>query len=254
MGYKKIMPCLDIKDGRVVKGIHFVNLKDAGDPVENAALYEEEGADELAFLDITATIEGRKTMVDLVKRVAKAISIPLTVGGGIGSLVDMETILSAGASKVSINTAAVKRPELIREAAERFGSDRIVVAIDAKRTDKVKSGFELVTHGGRTFTAKDAVEWARECRDLGAGVLLPTSMDTDGTKDGYDLQLTRQIAEASRLAVIASGGAGTMEHFYQALTAGKADVVLAASVFHFREISIRDLKKYLKGKGIEVLE
>ncbi|MBM4141912.1 MAG: imidazole glycerol phosphate synthase subunit HisF [Nitrospira sp.] len=254
MDYKKIMPCLDIKDGRVVKGIHFINLRDAGDPVENAALYEKEGADELAFLDITATVEGRKTTVDLVKKVAHTISIPLTVGGGIGSLDDIERILFAGASRVSINTAAVKRPGMIGEAAKKFGSDRIVVAIDAKRTNTVPSGFELVIDGGRTLTGKDAIKWAKDCRDLGAGMLLPTSMDTDGTKDGYDLKLTRQIAEASNLPVIASGGAGTMEHFYEAVTEGKADIVLAASVFHFREISIGELKKYLKNKGIKIRE
>jgi len=254
MDYKKIMPCLDIKNGRVVKGMHFVDLRDAGDPAENASLYEKEGADELAFLDITATVEGRKTTVDLVKKVAHTISIPLTVGGGIGSLDDIERILFAGASRVSINTAAVKRPELIEEAAKKFGSDRIVVAIDAKRTNTVPSGLEIVIDGGRTLTGKDAIQWAKECRDLGAGMLLPTSMDTDGTKNGYDLELTRQIAEASNLPVIASGGAGTLEHFYEAITEGKADIVLAASVFHFREISIGELKKYLKNKGIKIRE
>jgi len=252
MNYIRIIPCLDIKDGRVVKGIHFVNLRDAGDPVENAQLYEKEGADELAFLDITATVEGRKTTLELVKKVAQAITIPLTVGGGIGSLADMENLFNVGVAKVSVNTAAVKRPALVEEAARQVGSSRLVVAIDARRNPDLPSGYELVTHGGRTPTGRDAIAWAKECRDLGAGELLPTSMDTDGTKDGYDLELTRKIKEASNLPVIASGGAGTVEHLYEAVVQGKADAVLAASIFHFREIPIRAAKEYLKQKGVPV--
>jgi len=252
MNYIRIIPCLDIKDGRVVKGIHFVNLRDAGDPVENAQLYEKEGADELAFLDITATVEGRKTTLELVKKVAQAITIPLTVGGGIGSLADMENLFNVGVAKVSVNTAAVKRPALVEESARQVGSARLVVAIDARRNPDLPSGYELVTHGGRTPTGRDAIAWAKECRDLGAGELLPTSMDTDGTKDGYDLELTRKIKEASNLPVIASGGAGTVEHLYEAVVQGKADAVLAASIFHFREIPIRAAKEYLKQKGVPV--
>jgi cyclase len=252
MNYIRIIPCLDIKDGRVVKGIHFVDLRDAGDPVENAQLYQKEGADELAFLDITATVEGRQTTLELVKEVAAAISIPLTVGGGVHSVTDMERLLVAGASKVGINTAAVKRPELIAEAARAFGAPRLVVAIDARSNPDMPSGYELVTHGGRTPVGKDAIEWAKQCRDLGAGELLPTSMDADGTKAGYDLELTRRIKEASGLPVIASGGAGTLEHLYDAVTEGKADAVLAASIFHFREISIRAAKDYLRQKGVPV--
>ncbi len=252
MDYIRIIPCLDIKDGRVVKGIHFVNLRDAGDPVENAQLYEKEGADELAFLDITATVEGRKTTLELVKTVAQAITIPLTVGGGIGSVADMENLLNVGVAKVSVNTAAVQRPALVEEAARQVGSARLVVAIDARSNPDLPSGYELVTHGGRTPTGRDAIAWAKECRDLGAGELLPTSMDTDGTKDGYDLELTRKIKEASNLPVIASGGAGTVEHLYEAVVQGKADAVLAASIFHFREIPIRAAKEYLQQKGVKV--
>jgi cyclase len=249
MGTKRIIPCLDIKDGRVVKGVHFVELKDAGDPVENAAFYEKEGADELAFLDINATYEGRKTTVDLVSKVAEKISIPLAVGGGIGEIADIERLLQAGVSKVSINTAAVNDPQLIREAADRFGSERIIVAIDAKKLEAGK-GWEVYVNGGRKPAGIEAIEWARKVKDLGAGEILPTSMDTDGTKDGYDLELTRSIAEATGLAVIASGGAGKLEHLYQALTEGKADAVLAASIFHFREYSISEVKRYLQDKGI----
>jgi cyclase len=236
----------------VVKGIHFVNLRDAGDPVENAQLYEKEGADELAFLDITATVEGRKTTLELVKKVVQAITIPLTVGGGIGSLADMENLLNVGVAKVSVNTAAVQRPALVEEAARQVGSARLVVAIDARSNPDLPSGYELVTHGGRTPTGRDAIAWAKECRELGAGELLPTSMDTDGTKDGYDLDLTRKIKEVSNLPVIASGGAGTVEHLYEAVIQGKADAVLAASIFHFREIPIRTAKEYLKQKGVPV--
>lgn len=252
MEYIRIIPCLDIKDGRVVKGIHFVDLRDAGDPVENARLYEQEGADELAFLDITATVEGRQTTLELVKQVVAAISIPLTVGGGVHSLADIERLLGVGVAKVGINTAAVQRPTLIEEAARAVGSARLVVAIDARHNAALPSGYELVTHGGRTPTGQDAIAWAERCRDLGAGELLPTSMDTDGVKGGYDLELTRKIKEASRLPVIASGGAGTLEHLYQGVVEGKADALLAASIFHFREISIRAAKEYLQQKGIPV--
>lgn len=252
MHYIRIIPCLDIKDGRVVKGIHFVNLRDAGDPVENAQLYQKEGADELAFLDITATVEGRQTTLELVKAVVAAVSIPLTVEGGVHSVADMERLLVAGASKVGINTAAVKRPELISEAARAFGAPRVMVAIDARSNPAMPSGYEVVTHGGRRPAGIDAVEWAKQCRDLGAGELLPTSMDTDGTKAGYDLTLTRKIKEASGLPVIASGGAGTLEHLYEGVVHGKADALLAASIFHFREISIREAKEYLQKKGIPV--
>jgi len=252
MDYIRIVPCLDIKDGRVVKGIHFVNLRDAGDPVENARLYEQEGADELAFLDITATVEGRQTTVELVKMVVAAITLPLTVGGGIHSVADMERLLTAGVAKVSVNTAAAQRPALVEEAAKAVGSSHLVVAIDARGNPAMPSGYELVTHGGRTLTGQDAVAWAKTCRELGAGELLPTSMDTDGTKNGYDLELTRKIKEASGLPVTASGGAGTLEHLYEAVVQGKADAVLAASIFHFREISIRAAKEYLRQKGIAV--
>ncbi len=251
MGTKRIIPCLDIKDGRVVKGVHFVDLKDAGDPVENAAFYEKEGADELAFLDINATYEGRKTTVDLVGKVAGKISIPLAVGGGIGEVTDIERLLQAGVSKVSINTAAVNNPQLIREAAERFGSEKIIVAIDAKRLEAGK-GWEVYVNGGRTPAGIEAIEWARKVKDLGAGEILPTSIDTDGTRDGYDLGLTRSIAEETGLPVIASGGAGKLEHLYQALTEGKADAVLAASIFHYREYSISEVKGYLRDKGIAI--
>ncbi len=252
MDYIRIIPCLDIKDGRVVKGIHFVNLRDAGDPVENARLYEAEGADELAFLDITATVEGRRTTLELVKQVVAAITLPLTVGGGVQALEDVERLLAAGAAKVGVNTAAVKRPALVAEVARAVGSRHLVVAIDARRHPALPSGYEVVTHGGRTSTGQDAIAWAQKCRDLGAGEILPTSMDTDGVKEGYDLELTRKIKEATGLPVIASGGAGTLEHLYQGVVQGKADALLAASIFHFREISIRQAKEYLHGKGIPV--
>ena len=248
----KIIPCLDIKDGKVVKGVNFVNLRDAGDPVENAIFYENEGADELAFLDITATVEGRKTIVDLVKKVATVISIPLTVGGGISEISDIERLLEAGVSKVSMNTAAIKNPTLIEEASKAFGSASIVIAIDGKASDEIASGYELYINGGQKPTGKDAIEWAKRVSDLGAGEVLPTSIDADGTKDGYDLKLTRLVAEASGLPVIASGGAGTLEHLYEGVVEGKASAVLAASIFHFREISIADVKKYLKERGIKV--
>jgi len=248
----KIMPCLDMKEGRVVKGVHFVDLKDAGDPVENAAFYQKEGADELAMLDIAATLENRKTRLEWVKNVSSVIDIPLTVGGGIGSLEDIDDVLGAGASKVSMNSAAVKRPELVAEAAEKFGKERITVAVDARRNKAMASGFELVVSGGTLPVEKDAIEWARKCQELGAGVILPTSMDGDGTQTGYDLEFTRAISDAVDLPVVASGGAGTLEHFYEAVVEGGAQTVLAASVFHFRTLSIRQVKEYLKDKGLKV--
>lgn len=248
----KIMPCLDMKEGRVVKGVRFVNLRDAGDPVENARHYEEEGADELAILDISATIEGRKTRQKWVKEVLGVITIPLTVGGGISSLDDMSQLFDLGVSKVSINTAAVRRPELIREASERFGKERIVVAIDGRRCEDVSSGFEVVISGGTTRTGIDAADWARKCEALGAGELLPTSMDTDGTQEGYDIEFTRAISEVVSVPVIASGGAGKLEHLYEGVVRGGATTLLAASIFHFRKISIRDAKEYLKERGLNV--
>jgi cyclase len=253
MGAIKIMPCLDMKQGRVVKGVHFVNIRDAGDPVENAVFYEKEGADELAMLDIAATVENRKTRLEWVKNVSSVISIPLTVGGGISSLEDIEFVLKAGASKVSMNSAAVKNPELVRTAAKSFGSGKITVAIDGKRSKEMPSGFELVIAGGTKPVGKDAVHWARQCQELGAGVILPTSMDGDGTQDGYDLELTRAIADAVTVPVVASGGAGTLEHFYDAVVKGGATILLAASVFHFRILSIPQVKKYLKDKGLQVI-
>ncbi|MCX8043743.1 MAG: imidazole glycerol phosphate synthase subunit HisF [Desulfobacterota bacterium] len=249
----KIMPCLDMKDGRVVKGINFVNLRDAGDPVEHAAVYQQEGADELAMLDIAATVENRSTRLEWVRKVAAAIQIPLTVGGGIGSIEDIEQVLAAGAAKVSINTAAVRNPQLIDEAARRFGSGTITVAIDGKRSQSVTSGFELVVAGGTTPTGKDAIAWARECEQRGAGILLPTSMDGDGTRAGYDIPFTRAIADAVRIPVVASGGAGTLEHFLEAVTQGHAQILLAASVFHFRTLSIRQVKEHLARSGVEVV-
>jgi len=252
MGTIKIMPCLDMKDGRVVKGVHFVNIKDAGDPVVNAEFYQKEGADELAMLDIAATLENRKTRLEWVKNVSSVIDIPLTVGGGIGSLEDIEMVLASGASKVSMNSAAVKSPDLVREAAKKFGAEKIVVAIDGRSNKDMPSGFEVVVSGGTKPVGKDAVLWAKECQELGAGVILPTSMDGDGTQAGYDLAFTRAIADAVDLPVIASGGAGTLEHFYEGAVKGGADILLAASVFHFRILSIRQVKKYLREKGLMV--
>ncbi len=248
----RIMPCLDMKDGRVVKGVHFVDLRDAGNPVDNAAYYQAEGADELAMLDIAATVENRKTRLEWVQAVAGVISIPLTVGGGIGSLADIELVLGAGASRVSMNSAAVARPELVAEAAREFGSERITVAVDARRNGAMPSGFELVVAGGTRPVGRDAIAWARRCEELGAGVILPTSMDGDGTRAGYDLEFTRAVADAVAVPVVASGGAGTLEHFHQAVVEGHADVLLAASVFHFRTLSIRQVKDYLRERGIEV--
>jgi len=247
---KRLIPCLDVKDGRVVKGVKFVDLRDAGDPVENAKFYDEQGADELTFLDITASYERRKIILKVVERTADEVFMPLTVGGGIKDLMDIRDLLNAGADKVSINTTAVEDADFIRRAAERFGSQCIVLAIDAKR--ELSSSWEVYTHGGRTPTGIDAVEWAKRGEDLGAGEILLTSMDKDGTKNGYDLELTRTISEAVGIPVIASGGAGNLEHLYQALAQGSADAVLAASIFHYREYSIREAKEYLRNKGVHV--
>lgn len=246
---KRIIPCLDVKEGRVVKGVNFVNLRDAGDPVENAKVYNDEGADELVFLDITASVEKRKTMIEVVRRVAEKVFMPFTVGGGIGSLEDIRNLLNAGCDKISINTQAVKNPKLIKEASEKFGAQCVVVAIDAR----IKGNWwEVVINGGRTPTGKNAIEWAKEAASLGAGEILLTSMDFDGTKLGYDIPLTQRIAEAVNIPVIASGGCGELVHFYEVLTTGKADAALAASVFHFREFSVREVKEYLRSKGVEV--
>ncbi|MBN2240056.1 MAG: imidazole glycerol phosphate synthase subunit HisF [Dehalococcoidales bacterium] len=253
MSVIKIMPCLDMKEGRVVKGVHFVDIKDAGDPVENARFYQQEGADELAMLDIAATVENRKTRLQWVKDVSSVIDIPLTVGGGISTLEDIEMVLEAGANKVSMNSAAVNNPDIIKQAAEKFGSETITVAIDARRNSEMPSGFELVVSGGTKPVGKDAIEWAGKCQGLGAGVVLPTSMDGDGTQTGYDLEFTRAVADAVTLPVVASGGAGTLEHFYEGATKGGADVLLAASVFHFRLLAIKQVKQYLKEKGLEVI-
>jgi len=248
----KIMPCLDMKEGRVVKGIHFVDLKDAGDPVANAAFYQKEGADELAMLDIAATLENRKTRLEWVKKVSSVIDIPLTVGGGISSLEDIEMVLAAGADKVSMNSAAVKDPKLVAAASKAFGKDRITVAIDSRRNKEMPSGFELVVAGGTRPVGKDAIVWARECEKLGAGVLLPTSMDGDGTQAGYDIEFTKAVSGAVKLPVVASGGAGKLEDFYEAVVRGGADILLAASVFHYRILTIKAVKEYLRGRGVEV--
>lgn len=254
---KRIIPCLDVNNGRVVKGVNFVQLRDAGDPVECGEAYSKAGADELVFLDITATSDHRETVADMVRRVAERVFIPFTVGGGIRTVDDMMAILREGADKVSVNSAAVKRPQLIAEGAERFGSQCVVLAIDAKRRGPAELwtpeiGWTVYVAGGRQDTGIDAIAWARQAEALGAGEMLVTSMDCDGTKAGYDIELTRAIAEAVKVPVIASGGAGTKEHFYEALTDGKADAALAASLFHFRELEILDLKKYLNNNNIPV--
>ncbi|HJH28455.1 MAG TPA: imidazole glycerol phosphate synthase subunit HisF [Methanosarcinaceae archaeon] len=252
MDYIKIIPCLDVKDGRLVKGVNFVDLKDVGDPAENAEVYSNAGADELVFLDITATIEKRKTMIDVVKRTVAKINVPLTVGGGIGSTQDIQQLLDVGVSKVSMNTAAVNNPELIREAADQFGSEKIVVAIDTRTSSAVPSGFEVMINGGKKPTGIDAVEWAKKVEEFGAGAILPTSMDADGTQAGYDIPMTRAIADAVSLPVIASGGAGTLEHLYEAVQDGHANAVLVASITHFGKYSIKEMKEYLAGKGLPV--
>jgi len=274
---KRIIPCLDVKDGRVVKGVSFVNLRDAGDPVENARFYDDQGADELIFLDITASHEKRKIILDVVMRTAEDVFMPLTVGGGIKSLDDIRDLLNAGCDKVSINTTAVKDPYFISRAAERFGSQCIVIAIDAKRVPADMSGatgegwfddrllkdvclqkpanglsWAISTHGGRQMKLIDAVRWAKKMEEFGAGEIMLTSMDKDGTKDGYDIELTRTISEAVTIPVIASGGAGTLEHLYEALSGGKADAALAASIFHYREYTVKEAKQYLREKGIPV--
>jgi cyclase len=253
---KRIIPCLDVKDGRVVKGVSFVNLRDAGDPVECAIAYEEQGADELVFLDITASHEQRNTILDVAKRTAEEVFMPVTIGGGIRTLEDIRELLRAGADKVSINTAAVADPAFVKRASERFGSQCIVVAIDAKRRPDGKDpeglGWEVYTHGGRRPTGLDALEWARRVTGLGAGEILLTSMDKDGTKDGYDIALTRAVSESVSIPIIASGGAGTLTHLYEALSEGLADAALAASIFHFGEFTIPEAKRFLKEKGVDV--
>lgn len=248
---KRIIPCLDVNNGRVVKGINFVDLRDAGDPVEVGAAYSKAGADELVFLDITASNERRATVADMVREVAKKVFIPFTVGGGIRTVDDVRAILREGADKVSVNSAAIDRPELIAEAADKFGSQCVVLAIDAKRRAD-GSGWNIYKHGGRIDVGMDAIEWVKKAVSLGAGEILVTSMDCDGTKAGYDIELTRAVADAVPVPVIASGGAGTLEHFYEALTAGGADAALAASLFHYKELEINEVKKYLKEKGVPV--
>lgn len=248
---KRIIPCLDVKDGRVVKGVNFLNLRDAGDPVELAAIYDREGADELVFLDISATNEGRETMADVVRRTAEEISIPFTVGGGIRSTDDMKRLLRAGADKIGINTAAIQNPELITEGARIFGAQCIVVAIDAKYNPDWGE-WEVVTHGGRQRTGIKVLEWAREAERRGAGEILLTSMDADGTKDGFDTALTRAVSDITGIPVIASGGAGNAEHFVEILTEGHADAALAASIFHYKEVTIREVKDALRQKGVNV--
>lgn len=248
---KRIIPCLDVHAGRVVKGVNFVNLRDAGDPVEIAAAYDKAGADELVFLDITASSDARDTVVDMVREVAGKVFIPFTVGGGIRSVDDFKKLLREGADKISINSSAINHPQLIRDAADKFGSQCVVVAIDARRRED-GSGWNIFKNGGRIDTGIDAVKWAAYVEEMGAGEILLTSMDADGTKAGYDLELTRKISETVSIPVIASGGAGTKEHFYDALTEGKADAALAASLFHYKELEIMDLKEYLQGRGISV--
>lgn len=248
---KRIIPCLDVSNGRVVKGVNFVNLQDAGDPVEIAAAYDKAGADEVVFLDITASSDARNTVVDMVRKVAEKVFIPFTVGGGIRTVEDFKAVLREGADKISVNSAAINRPELVSEAADKFGSQCVVVAIDAKRRAD-GSGWNIYKNGGRIDTGIDAVEWAIRMGRLGAGEILLTSMDCDGTKAGYDLALTRQIADSVSIPVIASGGAGALEHFYDALTEGGADAALAASLFHYKELEIREVKEYLSGRGVSV--
>lgn len=252
---KRIIPCLDVKDGRVVKGVNFVNLRDAGDPVDNASVYDKEKADELVFLDITASHEKRDIIIDVVRKTAERVFMPLTVGGGVRSLKDIRELLLAGADKVSLNTAALNNTDLIRQGSEHAGNQCIVVAIDARRKDMLEGEFTewtVYSHGGRINTERDVLEWAQEAQSLGAGEILLTSMDRDGTKAGYDIDLTRMISENVNIPVIASGGAGSLEHLYEALVDGKADAVLAASIFHFGEISVGEVKEYLAGRGVTV--
>jgi cyclase len=246
---KRIIPCLDVDSGRVVKGVHFVDIRDAGDPVENAEFYNKQGADEIIFLDITASSDRRDIIIDVVEKTAEQVFVPLTVGGGIRNLDDIRRILRAGADKVSINTAAVESPDLVRKAADRFGSQCIVVAIDAKARD---SSWEVFIHGGRTATGLDVLDWAKKMEELGAGEFMLTSMDRDGTKEGYDLRLTRTVSDLVNIPMIASGGVGTLEHLYEGLTDGRADAVLAASIFHYNEFTVGDVKAYLKGRGVNV--
>jgi cyclase len=250
---KRIIPCLDVKDGRVVKGVNFVDLRDAGDPVEIAQRYDAEGADELTFLDITASHERRKIILDIVRQTAETVFMPLTVGGGVREIQDIRDLLNAGADKVSINTAAVNRPEFVKEAAERFGAQCIVVAIDAKKKQsEIDAGWEVYIHGGRTPTGIDAIEWAQRMEAYGSGEILLTSMDRDGTKEGYDIPLTRAFADAVTIPVIASGGVGNLQHIYEGLTAGRADAALAASIFHYREYTMRQCKDFLQERGVRV--
>jgi cyclase len=252
MDYRKIIPCLDVKDGRLVKGVHFVKLKDVGDPAESAAVYSEAGADELVFLDITATLENRKTLLDAVKRTVERISVPLTVGGGIRNCQAIKELIDLGASKVSINTSAVRNPDFVKEAAKEFGSEKITIAIDTCGNSQLPSGFEVIVNGGTSGTGIDAVEWAKRSEELGAGAILPTSMDADGTQAGYDIPMTRAISDAVNVPVIASGGAGTLEHLYEAIADGGADAVLVASIAHFGKYTIRQMKEYLAERHIQV--
>jgi cyclase len=252
MDYRRVIPCLDVKDGRLVKGVHFVKLKDVGDPAESAAVYSQAGADELVFLDITATLENRKTLLDAVERTVERISVPLTVGGGIRNCKAIKELMDLGASKVSINTAAVKNPDFVKEAAKEFGSEKIIIAIDTCGSSQLPSGFEVIINGGTSGTGIDAVEWAKRAEDLGAGAILPTSMDADGTQAGYDIPMTRAIADAVNIPVIASGGAGTLEHLYQVIVEGGADAILVASIAHFGKYTIRQMKEYLAERQIPV--
>jgi len=252
MDYRRVIPCLDVKHGRLVKGVNFINLADVGDPAETGAAYSQAGADELVFLDITATLEGRKTLLEAVKRTVERISIPLTVGGGINSCKTIEELLGLGVSKVSINTAAVRSPSLVKESAKAFGTNKITVAIDTAKNPDLPSGFEVMIKGGTAGTGMDAVEWARKVAGLGAGAILPTSMDTDGTQGGYDIPMTRAIADAVSLPVIASGGAGTLDHLYEAIVDGHADAVLVASIAHFGKYTIKEMKQYLAERDIPV--
>jgi len=252
MDYRRVIPCLDVKDGRLVKGVHFVKLKDVGDPAESAAVYSQAGADELVFLDITATLENRKTLLDAVERTVERISVPLTVGGGIRNCKAIKELMDLGASKVSINTAAVKNPDFVKEAANEFGSEKIIIAIDTCGSSQLPSGFEVIINGGTSGTGLDAVEWAKRLEDLGAGAILPTSMDADGTQGGYDIPMTRAIADAVNIPVIASGGAGTLEHLYQVIVDGGADAILVASIAHFGKYTIRQMKEYLAERQIPV--